>query len=138
MTCKEAGDCIEKYNASCIFCKIVNKELSSTIVYDDQRIIAFGYVIPASKGHTLVIPKDHYVSIDEMPPDILGKTIEAAKKVTEMLRADDHTIVAFNLLNCSGAASGQSVGHFHIHVIPRRNGDSGEVVPKIEALLRPK
>ncbi|MGC8652005.1 MAG: HIT family protein [Candidatus Micrarchaeia archaeon] len=126
------------YDKNCAFCRIVNKELDSVIVYSDQYALAFRDINPASKGHTLVIPKNHYADINEIPPDVLGKTIDAAKKVTEMLRNEDYSIKGFNLLNCSGTTSGQSVNHFHIHVIPRRSGDSDEVIPKINALLKPK
>ncbi|MCL4373628.1 MAG: HIT domain-containing protein [Candidatus Marsarchaeota archaeon] len=126
------------YDPNCAFCKIVNKELASAIIYSDQYAIAFRDINPASKGHTLVVPKKHYASIADMPPDILGKTIEAVRKVTEMLRNEDYSVTGFNILNCSGKDSGQSVDHFHMHVIPRRKGDADEVVPKIDALLRPK
>jgi histidine triad (HIT) family protein len=108
---------------NCIFCKIVARELPATIVDEDARTIAFMDISPATRGHTLVIPRTH-------SPDLLGIEAEdlqavalackrLAARVKERLGAD-----GVNLLNSCGAVAFQTVFHFHIHVIPRYEGDS--------------
>jgi histidine triad (HIT) family protein len=107
---------------NCIFCKIVAGELPATIVAEDERTIAFMDISPATRGHVLVIPREHH-------PDLLGVSEEdlqavalAAKRLAQMARerlgAD-----GVNLLNSCGAAAWQTVFHFHMHVIPRYNDD---------------
>jgi len=107
---------------NCIFCKILAGELPATIIDEDERTIAFMDIAPATRGHALVIPRVH-------SPDLLS--VEAAdlsacalasqrlaKRVKERLGAD-----GVNLLNACGAVAFQTVFHFHIHVIPRYEGD---------------
>ena len=129
---------MEKYEPNCVFCKIVKGEIKSTVVYSDDYVMAIKDISPASPGHTLIIPKEHFASVSDTPLQVLDRVIEATKKVTELLRKEDNTIKSFNILNCSGKESGQSVYHVHFHVIPRRDGDSEQVIPKIDALLKPK
>lgn len=123
--------------ADCVFCKIVRKEVPSQTVYETDNIIAIKDLHPASEGHTLVIPKAHSVDIFDTPQDLLREVIAAVKEISQKMRTDQN-IQNVNILNCSGKPSGQSVSHFHIHVIPRREGDSEAVVPNIEALLKQK
>jgi histidine triad (HIT) family protein len=106
----------------CIFCKIVAGELPATIVDEGERAIAFMDIQPASRGHTLVIPRAHAKDVHEMDPeDLAAVAVMAqgiAKRMTDVLGAD-----GVNLLNSSGAAAWQTVFHFHMHVIPRYVGD---------------
>ena len=104
----------------CIFCKIINNEIPSYKVYEDENFLAFLDISQATKGHTLVVPKKHYANIFEMPEDsaIFSIVTKLAKAIKEATNAE-----GVNLLNNNGAAAGQTVEHFHIHIIPRYKDD---------------
>jgi histidine triad (HIT) family protein len=106
----------------CIFCKIIAGDLPSQIVDSDDRTIAFMDISPATRGHALVVPRNHARDLLEIGQDDLEATIVAAqrlaRRVKERLGAD-----GVNLLNSCGSAAWQTVFHFHIHVIPRYEGD---------------
>jgi histidine triad (HIT) family protein len=106
----------------CIFCKIVAGELSATIVGEDGRTISFMDISPATRGHALVIPREHsadLLSIDAEDLAAVGLAAQRlATRVKQRLGAD-----GVNLLNACGAVAFQSVFHFHMHVIPRYKGD---------------
>jgi histidine triad (HIT) family protein len=106
----------------CIFCKIVAGELPGVIIDEDERTIAFMDISPATRGHALVIPRNHAANVLEIEPEELAATIKAAQRlaarITDRLGAD-----GVNLLNSCGSAAWQTVFHFHIHVIPRYQGD---------------
>ena len=112
----------------CLFCKIVAGEVPSDRVYEDDVAIAFRDINPQAPTHVLVIPREHIVDLRELGgrPDIAGPYLKAvaasaqqiAAKALEKLGAD-----GVNLLNSSGAAAWQTVFHFHMHVIPRYEGD---------------
>ena len=106
----------------CLFRKIVAGEIPSTRIYEDDRTVAFMDINPATRGHVLVVPREHsrdLLSID--PDDLTAVTLSAqrvAALVPERLGAD-----GVNLLNSCGRAAWQTVFHFHVHVIPRYAGD---------------
>jgi histidine triad (HIT) family protein len=106
----------------CLFCKIVAGELPSQIVDEDEHTIAFMDINPATRGHALVIPRRHSADLLEVGAEDLSATITAAQRlagrVKERLGAD-----GVNLLNACGGAAWQTVFHFHVHVIPRYDGD---------------
>ena len=106
----------------CIFCKIVAGELPATIVGEDERTISFMDIAPATRGHALVIPREHSPDVLSVGDDDLAAVSLAAKRlggrVKERLGAD-----GVNLLNACGAVAFQTVFHFHVHVIPRYEGD---------------
>ena len=106
----------------CLFCKIVAGELPATIVGEDERTISFMDIAPATRGHALVIPREHSPDLLSIEPDDLTAVNLAAKRlagrVKERLGAD-----GVNLLNSCGAVAFQTVFHFHLHVIPRYQGD---------------
>jgi histidine triad (HIT) family protein len=106
----------------CLFCKILDGELPATIVDEDERTIAFMDINPATRGHALVIPREHTADLLAIDPDDLAATTAAAQRlaarVKERLGAD-----GVNVLNCCGAAAWQTVWHFHLHVIPRYADD---------------
>jgi histidine triad (HIT) family protein len=106
----------------CIFCKIVAGTLPGAIIDEDERTIAFMDISPATRGHALVIPRNHAANVLEIEPEELAATIKAAQRlaarITDRLGAD-----GVNLLNSCGSAAWQTVFHFHIHVIPRYQGD---------------
>jgi histidine triad (HIT) family protein len=108
--------------ADCIFCKIVAGELPAAVVGSDERALAFLDINPATRGHTLVIPRAHVEDIHEIDSEDLAAAIALAQTIAvrarERLGAD-----GVNLLHSSGSAAWQTVFHFHIHVIPRYLGD---------------
>ena len=105
-------------NDNCIFCKIINGDIPSRKLYEDDKFIVILDVGPASKGHALILPKEHYANIYEMPEDLCAEAMKVAKKMaakmTDALQAD-----GFNILQNNGEAAGQTVFHFHMHLIPR-------------------
>lgn len=102
----------------CIFCEIINGNISSSKVYEDDDVLAILDLSQTTKGHTLVMPKKHYQNILEIPQDELANLIikvqEIAKKVTTNLGAK-----GFNILVNTNEVAGQSVMHLHVHIIPR-------------------
>ena len=106
----------------CIFCKIVAGELPSQIVAEDERVVAFMDISPATRGHVLVVPRAHSRNLLEIERVDLEATIvmaqEMARRIAERLGA-----VGVNLLNSCGSAAWQTVFHFHVHVIPRYEDD---------------
>jgi histidine triad (HIT) family protein len=106
----------------CIFCKILAGELPARIVDEDEATIAFMDIAPATRGHALVIPRNHSADLASIPAADLQAVALAAQRLgsrmRERLGAD-----GVNLLNACGAAAWQTVFHFHIHVIPRYNDD---------------
>jgi len=108
--------------ADCIFCRIVSGELPASIVDEDEHTIAFMDVNPATRGHALVIPRTHTADLLEIEPAQLAAVSVAAQRLAgrakERLGAD-----GVNVINSCGAAALQTVFHFHLHVIPRYEGD---------------
>jgi histidine triad (HIT) family protein len=106
----------------CIFCKIVAGQLPATIVHRDERVVAFMDIQPATRGHALVVPRRHVPNLLEVERQDLDATLavaqELARRATERLGA-----AGVNLLNACGQAAWQTVFHFHVHVIPRYEGD---------------
>ena len=103
---------------NCIFCKIIGGEIPSNTIYEDDDFKVILDISPASKGHALLLPKEHYADIYEMDEELLGKAMKLAKRLavhmTEVLNCD-----GFNILQNNHEAAGQTVFHFHIHLIPR-------------------
>ncbi len=106
----------------CIFCKIVAGEIPCFKIYEDDDTLAFMDINPANDGHALVIPKVHADTLHSASDAAVAATVTSAKKVAA---AVDKTLAppGLNLLQCNGAAAAQSVLHFHMHVLPRRDGD---------------
>ncbi len=107
---------------NCIFCKIIAGEIPSMRVYEDEKCIATLDIGPANPGHVLVMPKTHIRDLSELPEELGGHLLMVAKEIgkrqKERLQAD-----GFNVVQNNGAAAGQTVPHFHIHVIPRYEND---------------
>ena len=102
----------------CIFCKLANGVFPTNSIYEDEDFNVILDASPATKGHALILPKEHYDNVYEMPDALLEKTIKLAKKIiqkeTDVLGCDGYNIVQNN-----GEAAGQTVFHFHMHLIPR-------------------
>jgi len=110
--------------SDCLFCKIINGDIPSTKVYEDEHVFAFMDIMPLSKGHTLLIPKQHCKDLFEMPEEVAGNLYKAAPKVANAIKKAFNP-VGLNTVNNNGAAAGQTVFHFHLHLIPRYNETEG-------------
>ncbi len=106
----------------CIFCKIVDKEIPAAVVYEDDNVISFLDIMPANKGHCLVVPKKHCENLLEVPDEDLSGMVKAVKKVAKALSLSIGN-GAYNVIMNNGKEAGQLVGHAHIHIIPRFKDD---------------
>ena len=106
----------------CIFCKIAKKEIPANVVYENEKVISFLDIRPISKGHTLVIPKGHFVDMLDTPEDVICEVAAAAKKVAAAV-ARAVGADGFNLGMSNKPAAGQDVMHAHMHIMPRFKGD---------------
>lgn len=106
----------------CIFCKIIEGEIPSSKVYEDEKVIAFMDISPVNKGHCLVLPKEHYETIFDISEDVLSETIAIVKKIASAVEkaADCDGI---NILQNNNKAAGQLVPHIHFHIMPRFGND---------------
>lgn len=133
---------------NCIFCKLANKDIPTNIIYEDEKFTVIMDASPATKGHALILPKNHAANIYELPDedaaDIFVLAKKLATKMTEILHCD-----GFNIVQNNGEVAGQTVFHFHMHLIPRYlndgNGDkltwnhadlSADEIAEIAAKLR--
>ena len=109
-------------SADCPFCSIASGKATASIVYEDAAIIAFMDLNPANVGHTLVVPKEHWENIYEVPEKVLAEVAAIVKRVSGAVKK---TVGAggISVLQLNGRAADQSVMHFHVHVIPRFIGD---------------
>ena len=109
-------------NNDCLFCKIIGGEIPSKTIYEDEEFRVILDISPATKGHALIIPKEHYANIYEMPEETAAHVMILAKKLaahmTEVLKCD-----GLNIMQNNGEAAGQTVFHFHMHLIPRYEQD---------------
>ena len=106
----------------CIFCKIIAGEIPAATVYEDEHVFAFMDIAPANPGHTLVIPKQHYRNIFDMPIEVGTKIMQAAIPIANAIR-DALNPDGLNLFQSNEAAGFQTVFHFHLHLIPRWEDD---------------
>lgn len=113
----------------CIFCKIANGEIPSATIYEDDTFRVFLDLGPATKGHALIVPKQHYANIYELPDETAARAFVLAKKLVSFLK-DALPCDGYNIVQNNGEAAGQTVSHFHIHLIPRRSGDQAGVTWK--------
>ena len=107
---------------SCIFCKIAAGEIPSKTLYEDEEFRVILDLGPATKGHALIRPKDHYRALFELPDEKAAKVMVLAKKMAAQMREKLHCD-GFNLMQNNEEAAGQTVFHFHMHLIPRYNDD---------------
>lgn len=108
--------------AECIFCKIANGEIPAATVYEDDDFRVILDLGPASRGHALILPKSHYANLYELPDETAQKVMVLAKKVGIKMK-EKLQCVGLNVVQNNGAAAGQTVFHFHMHLIPRYEGD---------------
>ncbi len=109
----------------CIFCKIARKEIKAEIVYESENFIAFPDVNPCGKGHTLIIPKKHFINLIDLPAVLGDELLETMKKVAEIRIKEGAE--GFNIIINNGASAGQVVMHSHTHLIPRKKGEKARI-----------
>lgn len=112
--------------ANCIFCKIANGEVPSKTLHEDDNFRVILDLGPATRGHALILPKEHYADLYELPEELAGEAMKLAKKMvskmTERLGCE-----GFNLIQNNGDMAGQTVFHFHMHMIPRYQADGQKI-----------
>lgn len=134
---------------TCIFCKIANGEIPSATLYEDEEFRAILDVAPASRGHVLLLPKQHFANLYDIPDDTIQKSMLLAKKIAAAIKAE-LKCDGLNIVQNNEPAAGQTVFHFHIHLIPRYENDgvgltwnpgelteetSNEIIAKIQSIL---
>lgn len=115
-------------NDNCIFCKLANGEIPTNTIYEDEDFRVFLDNAPATKGHALVVPKNHFANIYEIDAETLASAVKVGQKVikhaTEVLGCE-----GYNLLQNNGEVAGQTIFHFHMHLIPRyENMDNSQML----------
>jgi histidine triad (HIT) family protein len=106
----------------CLFCKIVSGEIPSTRIYEDDQTVAFMDIFPWTTGHCLVVPREHFSTIFELPQQAALAVMATAHRLAGAIRAALR-LDGLNLLQSNGRAAWQTVDHFHVHLIPRYRGD---------------
>jgi histidine triad (HIT) family protein len=113
----------EMQKQNCIFCQIVSGKIPSKKVFEDEKVIAFLDINPASPGHILLIPKTHYAILPQIPEDEVGHMFAVAKNLSNAL-LKGLLVKGTNIFVANGQVAGQKAPHFMIHIIPRKEGDS--------------
>lgn len=109
-------------DSNCIFCKILNNEIPSKKIYEDDDFLAMLDIAPATKGHVLVVPKEHANTMSDLSDDKLSKILVLAKKIVEAMKKV-HGFTDYNIIQNNGPLAGQTVAHYHLHLIPRYSVD---------------
>lgn len=110
--------------SECIFCKIIDGSIPSAKIYEDDYVYAFMDIMPLTKGHTLIIPKNHKENVYDLSEEEASNLFKVVPKIASALK-ESFGPVGMNLLNNNGAPAGQSVFHFHLHFIPRYDQTDG-------------
>jgi len=131
------GDLALKRDENCIFCRIVNKQAPSSVIYEDDAVMVFLDIRPLNIGHTLVIPKDHYVDIFDIPETLLSQIHTVSKQIASAIKkatqADGISIIQQN-----GKAAGRDIFHIHLHVVPRFEGQKLPLFSDLKEVERVK
>lgn len=110
---------------NCIFCKLANGDIPTNAIYEDEEFKVILDAAPANKGHALILPKNHFANIYEIEDEVLAKVAKLSKKIiekeTKVLGCD-----GYNVLQNNGEVAGQTVFHYHMHLIPRWKEDGNE------------
>ena len=123
------------FDESCIFCKIIKKQASSSIIFEDKTIMAFLDIRPLNLGHTLVVPKAHYIDIFDIPENELCNVHRVSKLISPAIKkatkADGISIIQQN-----GKSAGQDIFHLHVHVVPRFEGQKMPIFNDLKSVER--
>ena len=115
----------------CVFCMIAGGSAPSMKIYEDEWAVAFMDIAGDVDGHIVAIPKTHCISVLDCGDETLTGLMRAVKRISEHL-VNDCGYTGVNLLNASGVSAGQSIAHFHIHIIPRKEGDGIDAWPRFD------
>jgi len=113
---------------NCIFCKISRGEMDSERIYENNGFFSIPDKNQKVKGHSLVIPKEHYETVRDLKSDLGNGLLDAIQKTMDKLSKEDSSIEGFNVINNCGESAGQVINHVHFHILPRREG---ETPPKV-------
>lgn len=116
-------------DSNCIFCKIAGGEIPSATVYEDSEFRVILDLGPASKGHALILPKEHYKDLCELDETVAAKVLPLAGKIGAAMK-EALGCTGFNVVQNNGESAGQTVFHFHVHIIPRYDGGPSMVTWK--------
>lgn len=118
----------------CLFCKIVKGEIPSAKIYEDKNVVAFLDIFPFSKGHTIVVPVEHYETFFDFPDDKIGNYFTALKKLANKIKANLNAD-GVNIVQNNFHAAGQVIFHMHYHILPRWENDEKPFIkqPKEQA-----
>ncbi|MEJ2502735.1 MAG: HIT family protein [Gemmatimonadota bacterium] len=120
-------------NEHCVFCRIIAGEETVSIVHEDGDTVAFMDIQPASPGHVLVVSREHYADLFELPDALAARCLKVARQLAPGIR-EATGARAINLFSPNGKAGGQDVLHFHLHLIPVRDGETFDLqLPKSDA-----
>ena len=111
---------IETGEATCIFCQIASGRIPSIRLYEDDLFVAFMDISPQTEGHFLIVPKNHYEAMENVPDKVLAKALPLAKKLSTAALLG-LGVEGFNLIQNDGEVAGQTIGHWHLHIVPRRD-----------------
>lgn len=112
---------------NCIFCKIANGEIPSKSIYEDEDFKVILDLGPATRGHALILPKEHASNLFELPDETAAKAMVLAKKLGKQM-VDNLKADGLNLIQNNGETAGQTVHHFHLHLIPRYQDDGQHIL----------
>lgn len=118
---------------NCTFCKIMNNELPSYTIYEDEVVKVFLSIDPINNGHTLIVPKNHYLDINDIPVDVLSHVNKISKKIATLLK-EKLNYTGLKIVQNNGFL--QEVKHYHLHVIPFFNKENKEDIKKIYEILK--
>ena len=107
----------------CVFCKIISGEYSSSKIYEDDKVLAILDLSQATYGHTLVMPKAHYENIFDLDIEVASHLFKVVKQISNHYQTVIPNLKGINLLNNNGQKAGQTVMHYHMHIIPRYKDD---------------
>ncbi|NTV23782.1 MAG: HIT domain-containing protein [Nanoarchaeota archaeon] len=119
---ESTAEMIEAQKKNCIFCKIIAKEIPAMEIYSDSKVLVILDINPANEGHALILPKNHYQILPQIPEDLIGHLFKVAKKTSHVL-IKGLGVKGTTIFVANGAIAGQKAPHFMIHVIPRKHGD---------------
>ncbi len=108
---------------NCLFCKIISGQIPSRKIYETENTVAFLDIMPVSKGHTIIIPKNHYCNLLDIPKEEIQPFFTDLKKIAQMLK-NKLNLDGFNIVQNNFPAAGQVINHFHFHIWPRMENDS--------------
>jgi len=111
---------------SCPFCDVIHGAGEVSMCYEDADVVAFMDIQPVNAGHVLVVPREHYESLEDIPHEVATHLFDVATRLSRVIHDVMHA-EGMNMVVNSGAAAGQDVFHYHVHLIPRRAGDGFDV-----------